>query len=166
VGTNAKVLVHQRAKSRISRTRFLTHHLRKATTKCLDVHWQRFLLRSRVSSCELSPYQGGKIERSCELGQSIRAIAKETKFAPSTVQNTLNTNPHRNEAVKSSGRPKKYTNETHVKFLNLFELILSLHTQIINKILIFTSGASLMTLSVAFSLPLELRIGEQKEDRH
>jgi transposase len=112
--------------------------------------------------------KGAKIERSCELGQSIRAIAKETKFAPSTVQNTLNTNPHRNEAVtlKSSGRPKKYTNETHVKFLNLFELILSLHTQIIDKILIFTSGASLMTLSVAFSLPLELRIGEQKEDRH
>jgi IS30 family transposase len=54
---------------------------------------------NRASHCELSPYQKGKIERSRELGQSIRAIAKNAKLAPSTVQNTLTRNAHRNNAI-------------------------------------------------------------------
>jgi IS30 family transposase len=48
---------------------------------------------NKAAYYELSTYQRGKIERSHELGQSIRAIAKDIKFAPSIVQNTLKRNP-------------------------------------------------------------------------
>ena len=66
---------------------------------------------NRAPNYELSPYQRGKIERSSELGQSIRTIAKDTKLASSTVQNTLHRNQRRNNAVtlRRSGRPRKYT---------------------------------------------------------
>jgi len=79
---------------------------------------------NRAPNCELSPYQRGKIERSRELGQSIRAIAKDTKFAASTVQTTLEINPQRNEAVtlQRSGRPKKYSTREQrriVKFVRI-----------------------------------------------
>jgi IS30 family transposase len=66
---------------------------------------------NRAAYYELLTYQRGKIKRSHELGQSIRAIAKDIKFAPSTVQNTLKRNPQRNEAITlpRTGRPRKYT---------------------------------------------------------
>jgi IS30 family transposase len=66
---------------------------------------------NRAAHCELSIYQRGKIERSHELGQSIRAIIKDIKFAPSTIQNTLKRNPQRIEAITlpRTGRPRKYT---------------------------------------------------------
>jgi hypothetical protein len=81
---------------------------------------------SGALNCELCLDQRGKIERSHELEQSVRDMVKNTKFALSTVRNTLEIHAAMKKLLYNEQKNSKIMyKEINDELISSFKLILS-----------------------------------------